>query len=248
MIKFDKREFDKVQKIFPNLYFAENENKIRGELDLCARYKDIGHSNIEKWMIEPCDQNVADCIEDFYSIEIDFNKQNSGYPVVLETDNRIRDLAKLLHKSLNDQHLNGDGSCCLDFFLPFDRFSMYDFIMKEVYPYFVWQAYFDQHRKTPPCGEYPHNWKDAIDARIMEEKNNIKLLPAKMGEPTGRDRNKPCRCDSGKKYKNCCFDNDKKLDTEERRIRYLIQCLESIRKKPLKKYTKYDDERNATAA
>jgi len=31
----------------------------------------------------------------------------------------------------------------------------------------------------------------------------------------GRDRNNPCRCQSGKKYKRCCWDKDKLIEKEK---------------------------------
>lgn len=214
MIKCSPKEFNELQeKYFQNLYFVENENKIKGELDFHARYINVGCNGIDKWNIEPCDRNENNCIEDVYSIEIDFNKPDiNRYPVVFETDERIKKLAGSLGKSLIDLHLYTDGSCCLGVFSPFDNLSLYSFVFERVYPYFVWQAYFSKYKKIPPCGECPHDLEKAIYSRIEDEQNNRNLLLSKWKDIlTGNNRNKPCPCGSGKKYKKCCINNNQKI-------------------------------------
>lgn len=217
MIKYDSNELEKIQKRFPNLYFVEDDKTIRGELNFCDHYKNVGCNDIDEWIIESCDSSTDDCVEDVYSIEINFNKEDTlnKFPKVFETDKRIENLATSLKKPLKDLHINDDKSCCVGIFSPSDRLLLYDFVIKRVYPYFVWQAYFDKYNEVPPCGELPHDWRQAILIRITDEENNIKLVNSKQkGNPTGNNRNKPCPCDSGKKYKKCCLNSDKEADSK----------------------------------
>jgi hypothetical protein len=37
------------------------------------------------------------------------------------------------------------------------------------------------------------------------------LQPTRPHDPEGRDRNLPCRCGSGRKYKRCCFEKDEQV-------------------------------------
>ena len=214
MIQYTQNKFEKIQEKFPNLYYIKNKETIEGELNFCSRYNKITCNNISKWDIEFCDNNKDEYVEDVYSIRICLDKKDrvNGFPVVFETDDRIKNLAKSLGKSLNDLHLNNpDKSCCLGIFVPSYCPSLYDFVIKVVYPYFVWQAYFEKYRKIPPCGQCPHNPKDAIDIRIKDEENNRKFFLAQHSyKPSGNNRNKLCLCGSGKKSKKCCLRYDKK--------------------------------------
>lgn len=228
MIKYSSKEFEKIRKHwFPNLYFVENEKTIKGELDFHARYVNVGYNGIDNWDIESCDRNEDDCIKDVYSIEIDFNKSDlNRYPIVLETDERIKKLADSLGKSINDLHLSGDGSCCLGIFSLYENLSLDSFVLEKVYPYFVWQAYFSKYEKIPPCGECSHNWQKAIDSLIKDEQNNLNLLPSTGKDmPADNNRNKPCSCGSGKKYKKCCLNANTKTNSKrnliERRLLHL---------------------------
>ena len=218
-MKLSKDEIVKIQKNFPNLFLAD-EQTIKGELNFCACYKKIVYNNTSKFVIKSCKQNDDNCIEDVYSIEIEFDKKNKpdSLPKVFETEGRIENLAISLGKTLNDLHLNKDKSCCLGIFSPSDQLSLCDFVLERVYPYFVWQAYFAKHRKIPPCGECSHDRQVAINSRIKEEENNRKFLFSKL---TDKNRNKLCSCGSGKKYKKCCLESDKEeINKIDNRLSY----------------------------
>ncbi len=230
VIKYTTEELRKIQEYFPNLYYEKDEKKIKGELDFCAHYKDIGYDGISKWIIEHCNRNRSDCIEDVYSIEIDLKKA-----CVFETDGRIEKLAKSLGKKSLDLHLNADRSCCLGILPPVNRLSK--FVIEWVYPYFVWQAYYEKYHSVPPCGECPHSWSDAVNSRIIDEENNLRVLLGKQkAKPKGRKRNELCPCGSEKKYKKCCYTRDKKIDLE---IRETEACLYY-----LKNHTTRESSRN----
>ena len=221
MIKYTTEDIREIQKYFPNLYYSENERKIKGELDFCAHYKDIGCDDISKWVIEHCNRNQIDCIEDVYLIEIDL--ENSR---VFETDERIEKFAKSLSKNNSDLHINADHSCCLGIFPPAN--NLYKFVIELVYPYFVWQAYYEKYRSIPPCGECPHSWSDAVNSRIVDEENSLRFLSRKQkSQPKGRKRNELCPCGSGRKYKKCCYIHDEKIALD---IRETKVCLSYLKK------------------
>ena len=238
MILYNPNELEKLQKVFPDLDYIKDKETIEGELKFCSRYKRITCNNISKWDIEPCDNSDDGCVGDVYSIKICLDKkvQINEFPVVFETDDRIKNLAKSLEKSLNDLHLNSDGSCCLGIFPPNYYPTLYDFVTKAVYPYFVWQAYFEKYKKVPPCDECPHNSQKAIAIRISEEENNCNFFLAQQTEkPSGNNRNKPCLCDSGKKYKKCCLHHNEKLETKVLKAKESIFYLNTLKERNLLK-------------
>ena len=57
-----------------------------------------------------------------------------------------------------DLHLYpNDGSCCLGIFSKREDETLSEFVINKVFPYFVWQAYYEKFEKIPPCGEYSHD-------------------------------------------------------------------------------------------
>ena len=235
MIRYNPNELEKLKKTFPNLDYIKDKETIEGELNFCSRYKKITCNNIHKWEIEFCDKSDDGYVEDAYSIRAFLKQrdQNNKLPTVFETDGRIKNLAESLGKSFNDLHLNNpDKSCCLGIFVPSYCLSLYDFVIKAVYPYFVWQAYFEKYKTIPPCGECPHNSQDAIAIRISEEEDKRKFFLAQQKKkPSGNNRNKPCPCGSGKKYKECCLHYNEETETEvlkaEKSLSYLRMILKN---------------------
>ena len=183
VIEYSPTEMDKIQRHFPGLYY--DKGAIRGEVSFSARYELSVIKDKKKWTITSCSSG-KDCIQDVYEIEILLN----GQPKVFEVGGRIKKLAKEIGRPVIDLHIYPeDESCCLGIFLRNERETLSDFVIKKVYPYFVWQAYFEKFRKTPPCGEYSHGkqgqqefWTDIFE--------------------TGR--NERCPCGSGRKFKICC--------------------------------------------
>lgn len=183
-IRYSPAEMEKIQRHFSGLYY-DDRGIIRGEISFRARYKLSGRKK-EEWTIVGCSSG-KDCVEAVYEIEIHLV---NGQPKVFEVGGRIKKLAKKIDRRIIDLHLfPEDGSCCLGIFLMNERETLSDFVISKVYPYFVWQAYFEKFRKIPPCGEYSHG------------KQGIEEFRADVLE-TGR--NDQCPCGSGRKFKSCC--------------------------------------------
>lgn len=186
-------QITKIQEIFPDLFYDENRRSIRGELSFRARYLEVRKGC---WKIEPCNSSLESCVVDCYNIEIIKNspvKENSIYYtkwIVWETDNRILTYANSLNKNKEDLHINHGGDCCLGIFYYRESETISEFIEKKVYPYFVWQAYYEKFKKVPPIGHYPHGCQKALTKFQSEWKywtvNDL------------------CPCGSNKKIKNCC--------------------------------------------
>ncbi|MGR3914617.1 MAG: SEC-C metal-binding domain-containing protein [Gammaproteobacteria bacterium] len=239
MIKYNASEFSKVEGHFPNLYFVKSENAIKGELDFHARYvQNKGVEILDEWIIEDFDQPQEGCLTDVYSIRIELQTPdlvNKQYPAVFEPDGRIQNLAKSLDKTLADMHISEDGLCCLGIFAPTDELLLCDFVLHRVFPYFVWQSYYEKYGTAHPCKACPHDPVAAIQVRIEDEDRKIDTLRSKQNAGhRGADRNKPCPCGSGKKYKRCCFNVDHDATTRimraERRVDYFEKAKKSQEK------------------
>ena len=141
-----------------------------------------------QWVIEACN-SVCDerCITGSYQIEIVFNRE--GIPRVYEASGKIATVAERLKIQMYDLHINSDKSCCLDFFIN-PKLIFKNFVLNKVYPFFVWQAYYEKLEQAPPSGEYSHG----IEAK-QEFFDDIKKI----------SRNDICFCGSGKKHKKCCL-------------------------------------------
>ena len=210
MIEYDDQDFEKIQQYFPNLFYDKQNNRVRGELDFSACYiEKIKKNKRTAWEIVPCSSGKG-CIQDCYEIEILLNNQNNNQdqlPKIFEIGGRIENFALKGSRDKADLHLYPDNSCCLGINISTTAdITLSDFILNKIYPYFVWQAYFDKYERIPPCGEYSHG-----DLGVTEFEKERKKL----------DRNGPCICGSGKKYKKCCqsksdikllIDNDKTIN------------------------------------
>lgn len=186
-IVYKYNDFSLLNNIFPDLYYDKENNTIKGELSFNAHYKNTGKKGINRWKIFSCTTGKS-CLEGYYEIEIDLN---TDIPTVYETSKKIQKLAKKLGKSNNDLHLYDNYKCCLGVYI--DTNILSKFIIGYIYPYFVWQAYFEKYYKVPPCGEYSHNRKIAEIECLTDSINGFKNLGV----------NDLCPCESGKKYKRC---------------------------------------------
>ena len=185
-MKFTDNSLQEIKHYFPDLKVVDEE--ILGEIAFTAKYV---QNKRGKWMIESCNlPSDPECVSGKYQISITANQ--TGVFKVFETKGEIAGLAKQFNKPFSDLHINNDGSCCLDFYLAIHpKLEIGKFILSKVYPFFVWQAYYEKFHSVPPIGEYPH---DLIMAR-REFINNVKQIT----------RNDICFCGSGKKFKRCCM-------------------------------------------
>lgn len=183
-MKFDSVSMAEIQQYFPGLKIVAGE--VCGEVEFFAQYV---QNHRGQWLIESCKSQEGNCVYGKYKIKITLDR--FGFPSVFETGGKIQSLAYRLDKKLIDFHINVDGSCCLDYYLNISpNLTSVDFILHKVYPFFVWQAYYEKFETTPPSGEYSHG-KEAF----VEFYKDI----------TGLERNDLCICGSGKKFKKCCL-------------------------------------------
>ncbi|MXZ48977.1 MAG: hypothetical protein F4Z13_07020 [Candidatus Dadabacteria bacterium] len=187
-IEYTPAEMEKIRCRFPGLYY--DKGAVRGEISFSARYELSGRKKKKKWIITNCSSG-KNCIQDVYEIKILLN----GQPKVFEVGGRIKKLAEKLGRPIVDLHLfPEDESCCLGIFLINERETLSNFVINKVYPYFVWQAYFEKFGKTPPCGEYSHGEQGKRE--FLKHVSDI-------------GRNDPCPCGSGLKFKICCHSKTK---------------------------------------
>jgi len=185
MIQYCDKELKKIQTKFPNLFYDNKTGFVKGELNFSNVAYRLNHRN--NWVIEQYQANSSERITDCYEIEIRFVGK---IPEVYETAGRIKKLAKERGKEIIDYHqYPQDGRCCLTIptYNPSETLS--NFVLQKVYPYFVWQAYYEKYNQIPPCGEYSHGKKGCIEFRDDIKNTGV---------------NDPCPCNSGKKYKHCC--------------------------------------------
>ncbi len=182
-MKFTNYGLEGIQKYFPNLHLINGA--IQGEITFSAMYL---KNKRGQWVIEPCNgYHEEKCVKGNYQIKIIVDKE--GKPNVFETDGKITVVANRLEIPTQDLHINNDGSCCLDFAVH-PQLNVKEFILNKVYPFFVWQAYYEKFKQAPPSGEYSHG---------MEAKQEFIHDAKRIG------RNDICFCGSGKKHKKCCL-------------------------------------------
>ncbi|MCY4232675.1 MAG: SEC-C metal-binding domain-containing protein [Bacteroidetes bacterium] len=186
IIQYSHSQMIIVQNHFPGLYY-DDRGVIRGQISFRAKYQLSGRKKRQEWIIVDCTSG-DDCITGMYEIEIQLNQN----PKVFEVGGRIENLAQMINRPIVDLHLFSDESCCLGLFLPNQQETLSDFVINKVYPYFVWQAYFEKFRMIPPCGEYSHGTQGVNE--FLEDVNDI-------------GRNDRCPCGSGRKFKACCSTN-----------------------------------------
>lgn len=218
-MEYSQEEFDKVKTWFPGLDYFPDDNRISGILTISACcYKEKKFENLITWEIRPYSPGQSECITGEYLIEIDLG-QDGEYPKVYEIGEKIERLANELKKRVIDLHsYPQDKRCCLGInFSP--RTALSEFILYDVYPYFVWQAYYFKYKKMPPCGEYSHGiqgWREATE----DYKEKIQSYRDKIAGKTGR--NNPCPCGSNKKYKKCCLSQDEEYEREANRMQKIL--------------------------
>lgn len=180
-------QLDSVIKKFPNLMITELDGikALKGILDI---------------------KDASNVVVGSFSIEIKYRMEFPyRFPILYEVGEAIPNIA--------DRHKYPDGSCCITV-LPDeilkcrDGISVLPFIEKYVIPYFANQVYYSQNGKYLN-GEYSHGndgyiefytnfFKTSDSSKWREDVNRVKSENViKM------DRNKPCFCGSGHKYKNC---------------------------------------------
>ncbi len=171
---------------------------IWGTLEFCCFYD----SNTEELIHDSPDSNS---ISDSYEVKIDFKEDDVfGFPKVYETSGRIREYAETCDIELTDLHINKDedDSCCLGIFPEYHWISAYHFIFYKVIPFFYWQSHL-RIKGHEPWRAYSHGDPGIIEALRFPVNEVLKA----------HNRNLPCPCGSGVKYKKCCLSRDRILKT-----------------------------------
>lgn len=189
----DKQE---ILQEFPLLNCSLKQQVIWGTLEIACSFD----SDTEEIILGSSSDDY-EYIEDSYEIRIDFNQLNLwGLPKVFEESSAILDFACSTGMDPGDLHLYDDRSCCLGIFPDFCWLGAANYITNEILPFFYWQSHFRIHGEEARKG-YSHGSKGIEEAMSIPVKEVLK----------GHNRNKPCPCGSGKKYKNCCIKRDEIL-------------------------------------
>ena len=230
MIEYSPEELEKAQSWCPEISYCQDKNSIVGTLRISPCHykkksypKSPGRNPI--WEILQGKDNQGRCTTGEYSIEINFDQKDSWYPwypKVYELSGKIEKLAAELGMQTTDLHLYPqDDACCLGISInPVDSLS--EFVLHVVHPYFVWQAYYAQHEKVPPCGEYSHGTKGHTEA-ISDYEETITSI-SKFG------RNKRCPCERGKNYSDCCWHEDKEKKQNLRKWKQSVRLNKNMMK------------------
>lgn len=139
-------------------------------------------------------------IQIIHSIEFPFR-----FPLLFEVGGAIPNIA--------DRHINSDGSCCITV-LPdeilkcYGGISVLSYIENYAIPYLANQIYFKEEGHYLN-GEYSHWYEGYVEfytqffktADITRWRRDVNQV--KSGNIITMDRNKPCFCGSGIKYKKC---------------------------------------------
>lgn len=175
-------------KIFPNILYDENEEAIVGVIHLDNAYYYKKCEDI--WYIRAGSFNAHRTVSDCYEIKVELDNTR---PIVREMAGRIEKLAKMRNKTSAGMHLYPDGSCCLGIFPPYNMETLSetlsDFLIEKVYPYFVWQAYYEKYNEIPPCGELSHGMHGYLE--IQKELEELGI-------------NDFCFCGKLRKLIECC--------------------------------------------
>ncbi|WP_159070909.1 hypothetical protein [Campylobacter concisus] len=82
-------------------------------------------------------------------------------PKVINSDNKIINIAKAINKNLDELHINSDGSFCLTVY-PKEKsfftngiFNIQEFFTNLLEPYLYWVSFYNKYGKAP-WGEYSH--------------------------------------------------------------------------------------------
>lgn len=142
---------------------------------------------------------------DQYNIIVNINPFPQNFPIVFETNERIR--------PITDNHINSDGSCC--FSVPVKEQlllkkglikSIPQFIEKIVIPFFQNNSYKEINGRYKE-GEYSHGVNGIIEAYcdILGTKDQMLTMRILINFLKGKGfgKNDPCYCGSKKKIKNC---------------------------------------------
>lgn len=170
----------------------------------------------------------GELLEEF-NVKIRFIDFPSVLPTVWETGGKIERIA--------DRHVNiGDNSLCLiveteAILICKQGINAIRFLDEILRPHLAMQAYFLLKGKYP-IGEYKHGFEGIIESlKEIVNTDSIEFVKKSIEFTLSSwlNRNQPCYCSSGKKYKNCHLRAIEKLHLfrREKLTNYLSQIKES---------------------
>ncbi len=187
-IAYSKEHFERIKKFFPDLEYDPKHETIQGNLYFRVKY--FRESTKSPWRIGPLKpgedanklRHLVDDKPPGYKIKIRLGNNEDardqwGFPMVFEKSGRIEKTRKRLGKELRDVHLNklnGICWCCLAFHTDIDADNLYDYVKDYVYPYFVFQAYYEKYSREPPSGSRPHDPAQAMKQVESDRKKKAK--------------------------------------------------------------------------
>ena len=185
---------------FPELTYAPDDQRIDGELHLCAAFD----RKAGQLRLGDTDEHraIATYLCDGFRVRIDLGRlRDNGWPTVYEVGGRRFDIAEQNQCAMADLHFFEDGACCLSLqYTPEKDLTLQRFMLELVIPFFYRLAYTDCYgltaAKNDLWGEYPHG----VAGEIEYQDEILQLVDNKPG------RNQPCPCGSGLKYKRCHLD------------------------------------------
>ena len=204
-MKLTDSDIEWLKAFFPSLVYDQNAQRIVGELDFCACFDNA----TKKMQIEGLERNDAirnsdSFLCDVFEIEILLDAESigsNGWPKVHEVGRRYKSIAEKCDINVIDLHFYSDGVCCLGIrYSPERNFTIQRFLYDLVIPFFYRLSYTDRFgieaTRNNLWGEYSHGNKG-----FREHRTEVLRFARR-----NRDRNKPCPCGSGIKYKKCCLD------------------------------------------
>ncbi len=199
-MRLDISDVEWLARTFPDLRYDPAVRIIAGDLAFCAAYD----SSSGKVLIgeDSAGRRLSSFLRDAFSVKIDLDSADSnGWPRVYEIGRRYVDIAARQGVKVIDLHFYDTGACCLSIRRVPDRFLTIERFMDElVVPFFYRLSYVDRYgldaAKRDLWGEYSHG-----DEGYLEYTDEILRLASVRPE-----RNAPCPCGSGRKYKRCHLD------------------------------------------
>ena len=187
---------------FPNLRYDVEAQKIEGELDFCAAFNK--RSGKMQFGSDPTARTLYTYLCDVFEIEILLGPgsiQENGWPKVYEVGGDHTRIAGKNNMKPIDLHFYEDGVCCLGIRYAREKnLTIEQFLYQRVIPFFYRLSYTDQYgikaARTDLWGEYSH--EDQGPAEHVEEMFRF--------AQSGLGKDSPCPCESGVKFKRCCWD------------------------------------------
>lgn len=170
MVRLTTNEIEWLRQKYPLLNYDEERSCIIGPFSIDHKYGDLPR------------------IKDTYKIRVNLlaMPNRNSYPLVYETDGRIKKIADRKKLPVYDLHVNLDNTLCLGLSERFHEYYPNGFTLDQFFEnlgsHFYWVSYFDRYNKEP--------WKAELhgdDAKIEYyiEVGNIAMLRKMHKEKTG---------------------------------------------------------------